>query len=638
MMQIGMERAWDYLPSRGSTSVIVCVQDTGVAYENFGTYTVAPDLSGLNFVLPYDAEDDDGHPNDVNAHGTHVTGTIAQRTHNSVGVAGMADGVSIMPVRTLGGGGTHAVFAEGVTYATDNGADIINYSGGGSDSTTKHDAVIYAADNGVLYIAAMGNDNTEDPPSGYPGRYPEAVGVVAIDYTLARAPYSNYGADSDISAPGGDNSEDIFGDGYADGVLQQTYATTGNPTSGYTYRFFEGTSMATPHVSGLAALLWSQGVYNTPGKIKTHIYETAKDMGDPGKDNVFGWGRIRADVALAPWLSWVGTGGYVSDGVDPESGDSVAAATSFNYRVKYRDASGAAPTTARVVIERLKCAAGGGVAWEVWAGKNMTLESGTIAGGAVYHVATTLPTNHTYRYWFKFYDSTGAKVLGPPTNVKTGPAIYGAPYLCWTGMTYYTTDGVHPDSGPVDTTFEFKVLYLDSRNEAPTTAELRIKRNGALYKTKALLAAAGGSYRFGKVYKALWKASQSGTYEYRFVFTDASGTASGNPSLWTPGPTIDGAAGASLTGLAALPTAAGAQVTFRLAGAANVTATVTNVAGRPIRTLVEDRALEAGPQTLLWDRKAGNGLPVPAGLYLIRVTAREPEGGQSSGLATLALR
>ncbi|MBM3501507.1 MAG: hypothetical protein FJX74_22870, partial [Armatimonadetes bacterium] len=172
----------------------------------------------------------------------------------------------------------------------------------------------------------------------------------------------------------------------------------------------------------------------------------------------------------------------------------------------------------------------------------------------------------------------------------------------------------------------------------PTTAELRIKRNGALYKTKALLAAAGGSYRFGKVYKALWKASQSGTYEYRFVFTDASGTASGNPSLWTPGPTIDGAAGASLTGLAALPTAAGAQVTFRLAGAANVTATITNVAGRPIRTLVEDRALEAGPQTLLWDRKAGNGLPVPAGLYLIRVTAREPEGGQSSGLATLALR
>jgi flagellar basal-body rod modification protein FlgD len=90
--------------------------------------------------------------------------------------------------------------------------------------------------------------------------------------------------------------------------------------------------------------------------------------------------------------------------------------------------------------------------------------------------------------------------------------------------------------------------------------------------------------------------------------------------------------------LAAVPTSAGAQITFNLAAAADVTATITNVAGRPVRVLAQDRPLQAGLQTLLWDRRADSGLAAPAGIYLIRVVARSPEGGQSSALASLSVR
>jgi serine protease len=637
--QIGLPTAWDILPSRGSSSIIVCVQDTGVAYQDYLTFTRAPDLAGVTFVSPYDAEDLDGHPNDVNGHGSHVTGTIAQKTNNALGVAGTADGVKIMPVRTLGGSGSHTVFSDGVHWAVDHGAKIINYSGGGSDSPTKHDAVIYANSAGVLYIAAMGNDGVVNPPAGFPGRYAEAMGVVATDYGKSKAPYSNWGANADISAPGGDTTADLNADGYADGVLQQTYVTTDDPTSGFNYQFWQGTSMATPHVSGLAALIWSQGRFTTAASVRSRIESTAEDRGAAGKDSTFGWGIIRADRALGPWLSWTGAAGYTADGVDPESGDAVAAGTTFHYRVKYLDGTGAAPTQARVRIERLLCGASGGVIWTFWQNKTMTLESGSIANGAIYHVGTTLPTNHTYRYKFEFKDGAGATVGGAPSLQTLGPKINRPPYLCWTGLTNFTTDGVNPGSGPAGTRFTFKVLYVDSAGTAPTVKELRLKRNGATWGTRVLSAASGGSYREGKIYNVSVTLSEVGSYEYRFVLNDGSGEATGAPASFKSGPTVgDGGASAGLTALAAVPTSAGAQITFNLAAAADVTATITNVAGRPVRVLAQDRPLQAGLQTLLWDRRADSGLAAPAGIYLIRVVARSPEGGQSSALASLSVR
>ncbi|MBM3473191.1 MAG: hypothetical protein FJX75_07995 [Armatimonadetes bacterium] len=636
--QIGLPTAWDIFPARGSSSVQVCVLDTGVAYENYSTYTQAPDLAGVTFVSPYDAVDLDGHPNDTNAHGTHVTGTIAQKTNNGVGVAGTADGVQIMPVRTLGtGGGSHTQFSNGVHHAADNGAEIINYSGGGSDSTTKHDAVIYAYNAGVLFIAAMGNDGVADPASGYPGRYAEAMGVVATQYTKAKAWYSNYGADADISAPGGDTGADLNGDLNPDGVLQQTYNTANDPSSGFGLQWYQGTSMATPHVSGLAALLWSQGIYDvgasTRATVRSRIEGTAEDLGSAGWDSTFGNGLIRPDRALSPGLAWANTTYYTADGVHPSDGDPDS--TPFTFKVKYIDAGGGAPLAAQCIIRRLECGASGGVAWVKYKNLPMALESGTVANGAVYSVSTTL-ANEVLKYRFVFKSAAGAVVPGSPASYLQGPLITGRAHLCWTGKAGFKTDGVEPNSGPAGK-FLFQVLFTDSWGTAPSTANLVVQRNGAAYATKAMTPEAGGSYRTGKVYRTSLFIVKSGTYTYRFLFDEGGGPANGAPAAWNGGPGITGVAGA-LTSLAAVPTKAGAQITFNLADAADVTATVMNVAGRPIRTVADGKPLDAGVQTLLWDRKAESGLAVPGGLYLIKVTARNADGEQTSAMATLSLR
>lgn len=635
--QIGMPLAWDIVPTRGSSAVTVAVQDTGVAYENYGSYLQAPDLAGVTFVSPYDAVDGDGHPNDTDGHGTHVTGTIAQRTNNSVGGAGIADGIRIMPIRTLGtGGGTPAQFSDGVHYAVDHGAQIINYSGGGADSTTKYDAVIYAYNAGVLYVAAMGNSNTEDPSDGYPARYPEAMGVVATQYTNTRAWYSNWGADADISAPGGDLGADLNSDGKPDGVLQQTYTTRYVPTSGFSLKWFEGTSMATPHVTGVAALLWSQGVYTTRVSVRSRIESTAQDLGAAGKDNVYGYGLIRADRALSPWLMWAGTTGYVSDGVNPQAGDpdTSPAPTTFTFKAKYLDASGAPPSLARCVIQRLVCDPAGGVRWVKYKSLPMTLESGSVAEGAIYSVSTTL-ANYTLKYRFLFKTAGGSLVNGPPNNYILGPKLDGRPHLCWTGNAGFATDGVEPNAGRGK--FRFQVMYTDSWGTAPSTYEVVVQRNGVLYARKTMFPETGGSYQTGKIYRTSLFITKPGAYRYRFRFHDGADFANGDPATWNAGPDIV-TGGAAVTSLVAIPIHNGVQITFNLASAADVTATVMNVAGRPVRSIASDKALEAGLQTLMWDRRADNGLPTPAGLYLIKVTARNQDGEQSTVMATVSLR
>ena len=288
---IHMGQAWDL--ETGKPDVIVAVVDTGVAYENYGGYTQAPDLAQTKFVFPHDSVDGDGHPNDTNGHGTHVTGTIAQSTNNGIGVAGVAYGCSIMPIRSLGtGGGTHAQFADAFTWAADYGAKVINYSGGGPDSVTKENACEYAYERGVTICAASGNENgAVEYPAAY-DQYCIAVGATRFDET--RSDYSNYGPQLDVVAPGGDANVDQNGDGYPDGVLQQTYTATDNPASGFSYQFWQGTSMATPHVSGVAALYISITGISNPDAVRNQLQTTAHDLGAPGRDNYFGYGLIDA--------------------------------------------------------------------------------------------------------------------------------------------------------------------------------------------------------------------------------------------------------------------------------------------------------------------------------------------------------
>ena len=288
--QIGAEQAWDI--SKGS-GAIVAVIDTGIARVS--------DLQNTVFVQGYDFANNDSNPTDDNGHGTHVAGTIAQSTNNSAGAAGIAHEASLMAIKALkrDGSGTYADIADSIRYAADNGAHVINMSLGGPVSTTYlEEAVAYAYNKGVTIVAAAGNDgqNNVSYPAAY-NMYVIAVG--ATRYDKQKASYSNYGSKLDIVAPGGDTSVDQNGDGYGDGILQQTFSRSPNNPG---YYFYQGTSMATPHVSGVAALLVAHGNAQNPSEIRSALESTAQDLGSIGWDPMFGNGFLNASAALE-WTS-----------------------------------------------------------------------------------------------------------------------------------------------------------------------------------------------------------------------------------------------------------------------------------------------------------------------------------------------
>lgn len=294
---INSEPAWDRAQG---LNVIVAVIDTGIAYEDYfprpsERYYRGPDLADTSFVPGYDFVNSDNHPNDDQSHGTHVAGTIAQSTNNRIGVAGLAHKAALMPLKVLDnqGRGTDADVAEAIRYAADNGAKVINLSLGGPDpSTTLEEAVAYANGKGVTIVAAAGNDGG---PVGYPAAYDPVIAVGATRYDEARTSYSNYGAALDLMAPGGAGI-DQNGDGYSDGVLQETFDP--HNRQAFDYYFFTGTSMASPHVAGLAALLLSQYPGLTPDEIKSRLEITADDKGAAGWDQFYGWGLINANAAV----------------------------------------------------------------------------------------------------------------------------------------------------------------------------------------------------------------------------------------------------------------------------------------------------------------------------------------------------
>lgn len=265
---IETEKGWDV--SKGSDQVIIAVLDTGVQSNH-------PDLKG-KLIKGTNIVDESAAPDDDVGHGTHVSGIIGATVNNGEGVAGLSWYNKIMPVKVLdssGAGSTYSV-AQGIIWAVDHGAKVINMSlGNYAQADFLHDAIKYAYDHDVVMIAASGNDNTDRP--GYPAAYPEVFAVAATDSNKEKASFSNYGDYIDVAAPG-DN-------------IASTYP-------GSQYAALSGTSMASPHVAALAGLIRSVNPELSNVEVMELMRKTSIDLGAKGKDDYFGYGEIDIDKAL----------------------------------------------------------------------------------------------------------------------------------------------------------------------------------------------------------------------------------------------------------------------------------------------------------------------------------------------------
>lgn len=293
--QIDVESGWASADGRG---VVVAVIDTGVAFsDGTGRFRRVRDLGGDAFVPGYDFVDDDDEPFDEHGHGTHVAGTIAQTTNNGYGVAGVAPRARIMPIRVLdaSGRGNTADIAESIRWAADNGADVINMSlGGPMPSRIMLDAVRYAHRKGVTVVAAAGNSGWSRP--SFPAAYDNVIAVSATQYDRTTTFYSNYGKYIDVAAPGGNTRVDQNDDGRPDGVMQETLVN-GDPGA-HDFLLYMGTSMASPHVAGVAALVHQLGV-SDPGRIEGLLQATASREVPSFEPDRYGAGLLDAGAATA---------------------------------------------------------------------------------------------------------------------------------------------------------------------------------------------------------------------------------------------------------------------------------------------------------------------------------------------------
>jgi len=270
---IGAEHAWGI--EQGESSVVIAIIDTGVDYTH-------PDMG--NYITGgYDWINRDNDPMDDHGHGTHCAGIAAATINNSLGVAGISrSGIMAEKVLNYQGSGTSSTTAEAVRHAADSGADIISMSlGATSSSLLLEEACRYAWEKGCILVAASGNNYASSV--SYPAAYDTVIAVGSVGKTGERSSFSNYGAKLELMAPG-------------ESILSTNISRS--TASGLNYCLKTGTSMACPHVSGVAALVLSRYPGMTNQDVRERLIETADDLGSSGKDLYYGYGRVNAFAAV----------------------------------------------------------------------------------------------------------------------------------------------------------------------------------------------------------------------------------------------------------------------------------------------------------------------------------------------------
>ncbi len=267
--------AWDKSLGKG---VIIGLVDSGVDLDH-------KDLADNILTDGWDFGDDDDDPTDELGHGTQVCGVIAAIQNNDLGISGIAPECKILPLKVNVGDLNEiedANAAEAIIYAADHGANIINLSLGWSEGEIPviTDAINYAADKGALLVAAAGNANG---PVWFPANQDDVIAVSATDKNDEKAHNSASGPDLDLVAPGVS--------------IQTTYP-------GNTYTIGSGTSFSSPIVSAVAALLLSQHPHLTRNQVREYLIMRADDLGDEGKDDVYGYGKVNALMTLDPLITF----------------------------------------------------------------------------------------------------------------------------------------------------------------------------------------------------------------------------------------------------------------------------------------------------------------------------------------------
>ncbi len=564
--KIETPRAWD--STKGSSDVVVAVIDSGVQKDH-------RDLKG-SIVSPIDmvTGSSDYEPD---FHGTHVAGIIAA-AFNKYGTAGIAPNTKIMPINVFEGEDAYSwTIVAGIEYAVENGADIINMSLGqyGYDYAEDY-AIQQAVKKGVTVIAAAGNENTDE--LFYPAAYSNVIAVSATDSNDRITYFSNYGSYVDVSAPG-------------EGILS---TSVGNG-----YEYLDGTSMAAPVVSGIAALILAKNPFTTVAEVQTILKKSSVDLGNRGWDTFYGNGRVSAYKALTltnlPIHHFKSADSFTIKGNNRMSASFVAPKNT-KLSVSIQNASG---KTVKTILSNKKW--NGDKATVYW---NGSLDNGSYAGNGKYKIVMSVSSE---KGSFRTFKTITVKNAMPATI--TVPAT-----------TYFSPAVQSKTSIPVNVSKPAKVTakVVNAQNKLVKTIWNNVSV-GAGQRTLNW----DGKNENGKLVG-------DGTYKVLLTAADANNnksTAAATVIYDTAAPALSVAADSSVF------TADGTNtswVRFNLKEPATVTVKAVSDQGVHVRFLANNQSFTASTHTLKWDGKNNSGVDVKPGNYQYLVQVKDRAGNTTT--------